>query len=374
MSGATNGGRTRAFEALHESAELHRAVLGSISDAVLLTDDDGAFRFISPNVDVIFGYALDEVQLMGGVGRLIGERLFERARLTADGEIRNIEREIVAKSGDRRTILIHAKRVAIGDGTILLTCRDITERKAAEEQLRVARADLAHAARLGVVGELIGSIVHEITQPLAAVSMNAGAGLRLLDGTDPQPAASLRDVLLDIQSNSQLAGEVIERLRSLVRKQPLRREVLDVNDIVRDLRRLIGTEAAQRGVTFGAELEPRVLAAAVDRVGLRQVVLNLLLNAMDAAVHGASRSVTLHTRRTPELIEILVTDTGPGIPPDNVPRLFDAFFTTKKDGIGLGLTIAKSLAEAQDGHLVLAENSSRGTTFRLTLPAVERAI
>lgn len=372
MSGATSEGRTRTFEALRESEQLYHAVLGNIADVVLLTDDDGAFRYISPNVEVIFGYRHEEVQALGGVGRLIGERLFERARLAAEGEIRNIEREIVAKSGEQRTIVIHAKKVSIESGTVLLVCRDVTERKAAEAQAKAARADLAHVARLGVVGELIGSIVHEITQPLAAVSMNAGAGLRILEGTDdPQPGASLRDVLRDIQGNSQLAGEVIERLRSLVRKQPLRREVADVNDVVRELHRLVSSEAGQRGVVFGTELDTRVLAAAVDRVGLRQVVLNLVLNGLDAAVQGgAPRSVTLRTGRAPDRVEIFVADTGPGIRPEVMPRLFEPFFTTKEDGIGLGLTIAKSLIEAQDGQLTVLESGAGGSTFRVTLPAV----
>lgn len=371
MSGATSEGRTRALEALRESEELHRALFENISDVVLLTDDDGAFTFVPPNVDVIFGYTPDEVHAIGGVGRLIGERLFERSRLAANGEVRDIEREIVTKSGARRTIRIHAKKVAIGRSTVLLACRDITERRAAERDADAARADLAHAARLAVVGELIGSIVHEITQPLAAVAMNAGAGLRMLDGTNPEPAASLRDVLADIQNNSKLAGEVIERLRSLVRKQPLRREIVDVNEIMRDLHRMVSNEAALRGVVFRADLDTQSLPAAADRVGLRQVVLNLVLNGMEAAARSTmTRSVTLRTARANEHVEILVRDTGPGVPPDAAPRLFEAFFTTKTEGVGLGLTIAKSLIEAQGGQLMLMESTPRGTTFRVTLPAI----
>ena len=118
MAGSTNGGRERAFEALRESEELHRATLSNISDAVFLTDDEGVFTFICPNVDVIFGYVPDEVQAMGRIDRLLGEKLFDRAELAARGEIRNIEREVRSKSGEQRSLLVHLKTVSIRGGTV----------------------------------------------------------------------------------------------------------------------------------------------------------------------------------------------------------------------------------------------------------------
>jgi PAS domain S-box-containing protein len=123
MSERTNGGREKAFQALHDSEELHRATLSNISDAVFLTDDDGRFTFICPNVDVIFGYLPDEVQAMTRIDRLLGDHLFDRAELAAQGEIRNIEREVTAKSGERRTLLIHLKAVSIQGGTPPGECR-----------------------------------------------------------------------------------------------------------------------------------------------------------------------------------------------------------------------------------------------------------
>jgi PAS domain S-box-containing protein len=127
MSGSSsNGGRERGYEALRESEELHRATLSSISDAVFLVDDAGAFTYICPNVDVIFGYVPDEVQAMSRLGRLLGENLFDPAELVARGELRNIEREVTAKSGERRTVLVQLKRVSIRGGTVLCTCRDVT--------------------------------------------------------------------------------------------------------------------------------------------------------------------------------------------------------------------------------------------------------
>jgi PAS domain S-box-containing protein len=175
MSGETNGGRERAYAALRESEQLHRATLSSISDAVFLLDDAGAFVFVCPNVDVIFGYVPDEVRAMEHIGRLLGDGLYEPAELRAVGEIRNLDREITARSGERRTVLVHLKRVSIQGGTVLYTCRDVTELKHAEKELATLRLELAHVARLALVGELTASIVHEIKQPLTSILFNAGA-------------------------------------------------------------------------------------------------------------------------------------------------------------------------------------------------------
>ena len=158
MSGLTNGGRAQAYEALRQSEELHRAVLGNVSDAVFVTDDAGAFTFICPNVDVIFGYVPDEVQAMNHISGLLGQELYDRSRLSREGELRNIEREITSKAGERRTLLIHVKRVAIDAGTVLCVCRDVTERRLAEEKARAVREELAHASRLAVAGQMAAPV------------------------------------------------------------------------------------------------------------------------------------------------------------------------------------------------------------------------
>jgi len=145
MGDHVNGGREKAFEALRTSEELHRATLTNISDAVFLTDDNGVFKFVCPNVDVIFEYVPDEVHAMERIDRLIGERLFDAGQLAAQGEIRNIECEAVSKSGERRALLVHVKRVSIQDATVLYSCRDVTDRKRAEEALRGVSGRLIHA-------------------------------------------------------------------------------------------------------------------------------------------------------------------------------------------------------------------------------------
>jgi two-component system, LuxR family, sensor kinase FixL len=372
MSELTNGGRARAYQALRESEELHRATLTHISDAVFITDAQGVFTFICPNVDVIFGYAPDEVQAMTRIGRLLGEELFDHAELAAQGEIRNIEREITSKSGERRTVLVHLKAVSIQSGTVLYCCRDITERKQAEEALRVARFDLAHASRLALVGELMGSIAHEINQPLAAILTNASAGLRLLDAdASPPDVSELREILSDVRDQGRFAAEVVERIRTMVRKRPLELRALDVNEVVSDTLRLVEGDARRRGVALDAQLAPSLPTVDADRVCLQQVVLNLIVNAMDAMdqVDAGRRRLTVLTRRRATTVEIAVSDTGRGIPANRLPKLFDAFFTTKKEGVGLGLAIARSIVEAHRGRIWAEDDGGRGATFRLTLPA-----
>jgi PAS domain S-box-containing protein len=372
MTGPTNGGRARGYEALRESEELHRATIENISDAVFMCDDGGAFTYICPNVDVIFGYVPDEVQAMGTLGRLLGEDLFDPAELTARGELRNVERQVVAKSGERRVVLIHLKRVSIQGGTVLCTCRDITDRKHAEQELAATRVELAHAARLSLVGEMTASIVHEIHQPLTAIQANASAGLHLArnGAAAPETAEELRAIFTDIHAASSDAAAIVQRLRSLARKRPLELSPIDVNGIASEVLQLVAADASRRRVTIHAELARSLPPIHADRVSLQHVLLNLVVNAMEAMEEdGQARQVVVQTRPASDAVECAVTDTGRGIPAAEMPRIFDPFFSTKKDGIGLGLAIARTIVEAHSGRIWAENQSGHGATFRVTLPA-----
>ena len=373
MSGETNGGRARAYEALRESEELHRATLSSISDAVFLSDDDGAFTYICPNVDVIFGYVPDEVQAMERIAQLLGDNLFDLTELVAKGELRNIEREVTSKSGERRTVLIQIKRVAIKNGTVLFTCRDVTELKQAEKELAATRLELTHAARLALVGELTASIVHEIQQPLTAILANASSGMLLAkEWTRSSDVAQLGEIFSDIQHEGSDAARTIERVRTLVRKRPLELRSLDVNEVANDVLHLVAADAHRRHVTLRAELFPALPPITADRVCLQQVILNLIVNAMDAMEQNerGKRKVIVRTRQAADTVEVAVSDTGHGIEKTNLPKLFDAFFSTKKDGVGLGLAISRSIVEAHSGRIWAQDETERGggATFRFTLP------
>jgi PAS domain S-box-containing protein len=327
-----------------------------------MVDDEGEFTYICPNVDNIFGYVPDEVQAMGRIGDFLGPDLFDRAELIAKGELRNIEREVSSKSGERRTVLMQFKRVSIRKGTVLCTCRDVTELKQAERELNAVQLELAHAARLALVGELTTSIMHEIRQPLAAIVTDADAGMRF--ARDPE----LHEIFREIHNVGLGAAAIIERLQALARKRPLELRPLDVNHVVNDVLHLVAADAHNRCVTLHAELSPALPTVYADRVCLQQVILNLIVNAMDAVGETAERVVTVRTWSGKDAIEIGVSDTGNGIPADRLPKLFEAFFTTKADGVGLGLAVSRSIVEAHAGRIWAENGTGRGATFRLTLP------
>jgi signal transduction histidine kinase len=226
-----------------------------------------------------------------------------------------------------------------------------------------------------MVGELMASISHEINQPLTSIIANAGAGLRWLDRhMEADQPAEFREIFVDIRDQGRQARSVIERLRSLAGKRPLERQALDLNEVTSEILRLVGGDARRRRVALRAELVPYLPPIAADRVCLQQVVLNLLLNAMDSMdeVEAPRRLVVVRTRRLEDAVELAVSDTGSGIPADRLPRLFEAFFTTKRDGLGLGLAIARSIVEAHGGR-IWAEDHGGGATFRLTIPPLASA-
>ena len=201
--------------------------------------------------------------------------------------------------------------------------------------------------------------------------MNASAGLQLLARAPlPDAVVELGEILDDVRDQGRLAADIIARVRSLAGKRPLERRTLDVNEVATATLRLVRSDAQRRGVALRTELVSNLPAIAADRVGLQQVVLNLLLNAMDAMdqVDARDRRLVVRTRGLGDSVEVEVSDTGPGIPADRLPLLFDAFFTTKKDGLGLGLAIARSIVEAHGGRIWAEDRGGHGATFHMTLP------
>ena len=180
----------------------------------------------------------------------------------------------------------------------------------------------------------------------------------------------LREILTDVRDEARLAVDIIDRLRSLAGKKPLELRPVDVNEVTAELLRLVASDARSRGVNLSTELAPSLPPVRADRICLQQVMLNLIVNGMDSMreMEGDGRDLTVCTCRRDDGVEIAVSDTGHGIPNDRMPKLFDAFFTTKKDGVGLGLAIARSIVEAHGGRIWAEDHGGRGATFRLTLP------
>jgi signal transduction histidine kinase len=237
--------------------------------------------------------------------------------------------------------------------------------------LQRAQAELAHAARVMTMGELSASLAHELTQPLTAILSNAQAALRFL--TPPSPDLDeVRGILADIVADDRRAGEVIHRLRGLLTRSEPERRPLDLNEVIRGVVRLIHSELVIKHVTVTLDLGRELPPVPGDRVQLEQVILNLLINGVEAmsAVEDRPRELLIRScRHGAGGVLVTVRDGGIGLDPQQAERIFDSFYTTKPKGMGLGLSISRSIVEAHDGWLWASPNAGHGATFQFTLPA-----
>ena len=250
---------------------------------------------------------------------------------------------------------------------------DITGRKQAEQEIAQQRNELAHVARVSTMGQLASSLAHELNQPLGAILRNAEAAELFLQ--DPSPDLDeVRAILADIRKDDQRAGEVIDRMRALMKRREVERRLLDLNLLAGEVVALVRPDAEMRRVRLAVETDPALPPVHGDRVQLQQVLLNLLLNAMDALDdnpparpprHGAGR------RPAGATVEVAVSDTGHGIPADKLAHVFEPFFTSKPNGLGMGLAISRGIIEAHGGRLWAENNEAGGATFTFTLPVAE---
>jgi PAS domain S-box-containing protein len=249
--------------------------------------------------------------------------------------------------------------------------QDITARKNTKEEASRFRRQLAHVSRVYTVGELSQNLAHEINQPLAAIMANAEASKQLLTGERPD-LAEVHEALDDIMTDNQRAQAVIQRIRHLVKDAPPAYARLDLNAVAAEAAQVVISEASSKGVAIKLELESDMPPVCGDQVQLQQVVLNLLVNAMDALSQHQSnpKRTTVQTARESDgSVSLCVSDTGPGIDPNVIGRLFDPFFTTKPQGLGVGLSISRSILEAHGGHIGIASNIDKGARFCCRLPA-----
>jgi two-component system sensor kinase FixL len=374
--------RRNADRSLRSSDALSGAVLASLSASVAVLDRSG--RIVRVN-EAWHGSAT----VVGGAATHIGGNYLDacRAALGHDPMATEVVRGLEAVlAGDRSCgirieyassprgawrwdeLVIEPLRVPQGGAVVMLT--DATGRKRAELEVEVHRAEAAHAARGATLGELSAGLAHELNQPLAAILTNVQASQRLL-ATEPLRTEVLREILKDIADDDVRAAEIIRRMRALLKKGQRDVQPLDLNQLAGDVLRLVASDAILRRVRVHPWLEPDLPGIIGDRVQLQQVILNLVVNGLESMSQTALRlrHLTIRTSQ-PETawVELTVQDAGSGISAQILDRIYEPFFSTKPDGLGMGLSICRSIAEAHGGRLEASNNPSGGATFVFALP------
>jgi PAS domain S-box-containing protein len=366
--------RNHAVEAtLREQADL----LELTHDAIFVRNLDDTITYWNRGAEAVYGWARAEA-----IGRRASDLLQTRfpaprdeirAELLRDGAW---EGELIhtAMSGKRVVAMSRwalqrdKKGKPVG---VLENNTDVTAATTAREELHQAQSALTHAARVATLGELSASIAHEVNQPLAAIITNGEAALRWLGRKEPD-LGEAQDALKRVISDGERASEVIRRIRALTRKSEQNRTALDLNAVIEESLALVQREIAGHHVALVLDLAPDLPPVEADRIQLQQVLINLLLNAVQAleAVPPEARRLAVRTFADPSMqAAVAVEDSGPGFDPDAAAKLFSAFYTTKASGMGMGLSICRSIVEAAGGRIWATRNAGPGATFHITLPS-----
>lgn len=373
--------RRQAEHAVQQSQQLLESVLATLPVGVIVTNKEGdiilsnaASRAIWSQL-IISGRERREKTraFWHETGKQIEPAEWTSMRALNGQTILNDLVDIEIFNRERKTIRNSAAPIRNPDGQIagaVIVNEDVTEAEKSEEKLRQAQAELAHVARVTMMGELTASIAHEVNQPLAAVVTNANAAFRWLDAKPPN-LEEAREAVQRIARDGTRASEVILRIRAILKKSEPSRTPVNLNELIEETLILTQPELKQKKISLQVELSPHLPPVQADRVQLQQVLLNLLVNAVESlsAVAGRSRRLRVRTAQTDPLwVQVLVEDTGAGIKADQVERLFEPFHTTKEHGIGLGLSISRSIVDAHGGRLWAAPNDGHGATFQFSLP------
>jgi PAS domain S-box-containing protein len=300
------------------------------------------------------------------------------AELRATGTVKPFENAFLRRDGSRVPVLIGGAMFDECQGQGVAFVLDLTERKQAEDDLRrserryhEAELELAHANRVATLGQLSTSLAHEVKQPIAAAINNASAALHWIDRESPD-LEKIRQSLGRIVGNGHRANDVISRIRSLLKKAPLQKERFQINDAIREVLALSGGEITKNAISVRTQLAAGLLPIEGDRVQLQQVILNLVINAVEAmsSVTVGPRELTISTvKGRAESVHVAIRDSGPGMAQVALDRAFDAFYTTKPGGLGMGLSISRSIIEAHGGRLWATVKAPQGASFEFTLPA-----
>jgi PAS domain S-box-containing protein len=360
----------RSQEALRQSEERNRAILRAIPDWMFVMSSDGVF---------LDYHVKNPEDLLVPPEAFLGKSMHEvLPTWLADAHQRSFERALATDEPERLEYSLESQQerrfyeaciVRCDSDRLLSITRDITDRKRAELDAAAQRQELAHLNRVLMLAEQSGALAHELSQPLAAILSNAQAARRLLDH-HPVDLDELRATLDDVIKNDKRAGAVIHRLRELLKKSNTVLQPLDLNEVTREALDLTRSDLLLRRMPITTALSPGIPPVLGDRVQLQQVILNLVFNACDAmsTVDPAERELTLTTVADDEFVQIAIADRGAGIPDGQLDSVFEPFVTHRPQGLGLGLTISRSIVLAHRGRIQAENNADRGATFRCFLP------
>ncbi len=355
-----------------------QAILDTAVDGIIIIDEQGRIRTFNQAAAELFGYRPEQVIgesvniLMTSSDASRHDNYIQKYLATGEASIIGVGRELVVRtaSGDQVPVYLAVSEVQLdGRRRFAGIIRNQTEQHATREALAKQREKLAHVGRLSTMGEMTASIAHEINQPLTAISMYAQACLKLLDRAGA--TEKIRDALEKLNTQSLRAGAVIERIQRFARAQETARELVDLNDLINDLLKLAGSDARMHDIELELSLADGLPPLFADPVQIQQVILNLIRNGIDAMNEiGCSngRTIRLETRQTVRGVEMLVTDQGPGVADDQLELVFTPFHTTKKEGMGMGLSICRSIISEHGGELNFRNNEGPGACFYFRLP------
>ena len=353
------------------------AILATVPDAMVVIDERGAIQSFSAAAERLFGFTEQEVRgrnvnmLMPAPYRHEHDTYLNRYLTTGERHIIGVGRVVVGQREDGSTfpmelsvgeVLLEGKRQFVG------FARDLTQRQEREQLLHEVQSELLHVSRLSTMGEMASALAHELNQPLSAITNYLQGSRRLLENSPDERAGLMRDAMEKAAEQALRAGQVIQRLREFVARGETEKRIENIKKLVEEVSALALVAAKEQSIRVSLQFDPSNDLVLVDKVQIQQVLLNLLRNAIEAMQSSARRELVVSTApAADEMVAVSVADTGTGIAPDIISSLFQPFVTTKQQGLGIGLSISRTIIESHGGQIMVEPNTGGGTIFCFTL-------